>query len=177
MYLAKGVPPYGILDRAKAQKKGKNMLGKQNQKEYTVSFRVTAEEISSLDRRCYSSGLSRSQWLRMALRRQNITIIDGAAPILKKVILLGNNLNQLNRSLNSHASVNVKEELDYLNSTISEIKQQLMELRSRCLMTQGKESINANYKENEQPCKAPEDYQVYSESSENVAGVSGNEWL
>ena len=82
--------------------------GRNDHREYKLSFRVTDLEMKQIENKCRLYGMSVSELIRWSLFEKEITIHsyeEDMTDLLKKILgelgYIGNNLNQIARYLNS----------------------------------------------------------------------------
>ena len=65
----------------------------------TIPFRVTEKELSLIDRKAAKAKLSRTDFLVASALGKQITLIEDLKPVLTELHRIGNNLNQLTRTV------------------------------------------------------------------------------
>ena len=68
-----------------------------------VTFWLSEHELSSLKNKISKTSLTRSDYLRKCSLNKNITVIPGIRDLVIEIKRIGNNLNQLTRSVNRGA--------------------------------------------------------------------------
>ena len=66
-----------------------------------VTFWISENELSSLKNKISKTSLTRSDYLRKCSLNKNITVIPGIRDLVIEIKRIGNNLNQITRSVNS----------------------------------------------------------------------------
>ena len=66
-----------------------------------VTFWLSENELSSLKNKILKTSLTRSDYLRKCSLNKNITVIPGIRDLIIEIKRIGNNLNQITRSVNT----------------------------------------------------------------------------
>ncbi len=66
-----------------------------------VTFWLSENELSSLKNKISKTSLTRSDYLRKCSLNKNITVVPGIRDLVIEIKRIGNNLNQLTRSVNT----------------------------------------------------------------------------
>ncbi len=83
-----------------------------------VTFWLSENELLSLKNKISNTSLSRSDYLRKCSLNKNITVVPGLRDLIIEIKRIGNNLNQITRSVNTGA-------LTVLGDDLSSIKKDL----------------------------------------------------
>ena len=103
-----------------------------NNKDTVITFRLTHKEVEKLDSMCQQTGMQRSQLIRHCLSNEQIIVVKSGKYLVKQIMRLGNNLNQVARNLNTYHDVNLEHEFKEIEQQIQEAKMTLLQLEDEC---------------------------------------------
>lgn len=92
-----------------------------------IVIRVSEEEFKKIKKQVEKSKLTQNEFLLKASLGKKIVVIDGIKDLTISLKRIGNNLNQLTRSVHE-GKVNCKEELSLINEEMKEVWQLLRSL-------------------------------------------------
>lgn len=100
-------------------------------RKYSLGIWLTENEMSRLKNKVSKSKLNQSEYIRTCILNKKITVAPGIGDLIIEIKRIGNNLNQLTRSVNQGKLRVLGESLKSIKKDLTKVWAQLAETLSR----------------------------------------------
>lgn len=100
-------------------------------KSFMFNIRMTPLEYAVLKDKCKKSGITVSEFTRVALQEKNVIMVEGIPEMIVELNRIGNNINQIAKAVNYGLLTGAEADIKKAVLEITDIKRELLKISRR----------------------------------------------